>query len=509
MKCLFALTALVAVASGQAPQPQTIEGIVVNWMTGEAVGGASVFVSGAGAQAGAVSDRSGHFQVTVSGGPNLMASASRSGFLGGSHANYPAKEGSPLRIEMTPASEIFGKLIDDDGFPVEGELRVYRVSASGQMRMTGTNAFCNDLGEFRATDLEAGKYYLRVLPYRLVEWDARYVTQFYPGVYRPVSESLLELKAGQKLGPLEFHVKKQQGVVVTGRLQLAGGARVPSSMWVTLSVEGPGDFGALRVHAQNGTFVFPHVPPGTYSLRATGQDGQGAPLSVLFDNPQLTVGNGDMRGLALAVRNAELVDLAGTVAFEGSAKPRPVTVTVQAWGAGATYTAKADDNGAFVVKGLPPGAYSVSARADRLPSTGDPLQNEVYVASRRWGEQDISEIGFDLDGVYRGPLLIRYAPAPVVSGRLLDASGRPVAGKVLAFFNPDAQSWPARVKTGDDGSFLTVVQNAGDYQVSLVRDSDSMRQLDLGYLRAAEGDFQPLHIVNGRNAIVLRLPAKP
>jgi hypothetical protein len=407
---------------------------------------------------------------------------------------------------MTPESVIWGAITDEDGFPVADASVQPFLMRAGRLEPAGNQTQSNDLGEFRVAGLEAGGYYLRVALTWLTRWDPRYAfVQYYPGGLRPGDGSLVEVRAGEKVGPLEFHAKRQQGVAVVGRLQTPKGVASQWSSQVRIVLLGSHDLsdGSLSAAQRrgDGTFRFPDVPPGTYVLLATNR-GFGSSGTELYGERQLVVSGSNLGGIELPVHVVEPADVAGTVVFEGGAKHLPIIVSLLS--DGVNLSAKTDADGAFVIKGIRPGSHFVTTRPD-VPFHEGQLP-DIQRTSMQWGNQDIGEGRFYFDGSSNGPLRITYAPASILTGRLLNAAGTPVSGRLLGFSPGPSSPYMFWARTSEDGSFTVALYAAGAYRVFLQGD-DGLSLRDSAYLHAAEGDFPTLRILDGHNVLVtLRLP---
>ena len=70
-----------------------------------------------------------------------------------------------IELRITRASAIAGKVVDEQGEPVEGALVAalrYRNTGGGPQLSASRSAPTDDLGNYRLFGLEPGRYYLRV-----------------------------------------------------------------------------------------------------------------------------------------------------------------------------------------------------------------------------------------------------------------------------------------------------------------------------------------------------------
>jgi protocatechuate 3,4-dioxygenase beta subunit len=421
-----------------------------------------------------------------------------------------------LRIDLFPTAVIAGKLVDEDGFPVEGAqvsaLRYQMVNGERKLQAWSSSTPSDDLGEFRIFSLPAGRYCIRASAYDLANWDRRYVPEYVPGVLEPTDDSWIEVKAGEERGGVNLRFTKHEGVTVEGRLAIPTGV-APGRMQVLLQQDQfapTGYFGATQT--DGGTFRITHVPPGTYKLRAQSA-GFPPKAGDFMAEQQLQVGSGDVRDVVLAVHEVQPVDVSGTVVLEDGGVPGTIMITLFS-ATGGSVTVRSNEQGVFNLNGLLPGHYNLMVMADyaQAPTPGRPRGANPYPVSAILGEKEVLHAGFDLDGTPPGPLRIALSTRMYfVTGKLLDQAGNPVSGAVVAFVSsqPMGLTW---IETNGDGAFRLGLPSVGDFHIYVVVDqganqTDLLRDPD--FLKAHDHDFAPVHIVEGRNApLVLRLPAR-
>jgi hypothetical protein len=443
----------------------------------------------------------------------------RAGYLH-AHRSVRGKPGeavSGLRIDLVPTAIIAGKLVDEDGFPVEraqvSALRYQMVNGERKLQPASSSSTeSDDLGEFRIFNLPAGRYCIRASAGDLANWDRRYVPQYVPGVLEPTDDSWVEVKAAEERGGVNLRFTKHEGVTVEGRLAMPTDV-APGRMHVSLRQDQfamTGYSGALQV--DGGTFRLAHVPPGTYKLRALSA-GFPPKAGDFMAEQQLQVGSGDVRDVVLAVREVKPVDVSGTVVLEGGGAPRTMLINLFSM-TGVSVTVRSDEQGAFNLNGLLPGHYGLVVMADyaQAATPGRSRGANPYPVSAILGEKEVLQAGFDLDGTSPGSLRITLTTRFYgVTGKLLDQAGNPVSGAIVALDSgqPKGQSW---IATDGNGAFRLALLSVGDFHIYVVTDqgasqTDLLRDPD--FLKAHERDFAPVHIVEGRNApLVLRLPAR-
>lgn len=491
---------------------QTVEVEVIDSLTGAPVAGASVIDTGVGSATTTVSrtDVAGHFRSTRPASPFISFgfTISRAGYLTAypSIASKANQSVTNVRIPLTPAAVISGKLVDEDGFPVDHanvQAMSYRV-VDGERRLRSVaSAMSNDLGEYRLKGLSAGSYYIGVQPGHARNWDGRYVFQFIDGALQPGEKNLIEVKAGQERSGIDGTLAKHEGITVAGRVLVPEGVAA-RQMSVDVRDSVYHNFFSAPLQS-DGAFQIRHVPPGSYTLRARTQN-QSSEVRAgdLFATSQLEVESSDMTGLLLAPHAVQPVDISGAVVQEGGGPLQPMTVVISGTSGAGTSTRSAED-GSFVLKGLLPGSYSVRVQPDyQVIRTRNPA-SIAFPASARFGEKEVLETGFELDGTSTGPLQITLKQPIMMTGNVVDGAGNPVPNAFLWVISDRGfQGW--RIVDAK-GTFQFEFRTAGDYRIYAA--SDQALIPDFEYIKAHEKDTQAVRIVEGQNPpIVVRLPAR-
>jgi hypothetical protein len=506
MKAGLLFLALSAVLSAQP-----FEGEVVDSVTGAPIAGAYVLPLGFGKTA-AISDSSGHFRLSEPG----RAWVSRAGYLSG----YMWRtDGSPsLHAVLAPQAVIFGKVVDEDGFPAEGvgilALRLGTIHGQRQWRRAAA-AYTNDLGEFRVTRLQAGRYILREVPLGFVtDWDRRYVMAYHPGTFDPREATVIEVKAGQERR-VDVQLAKFRSARVSGQVISPAGADSSPGAPLFITLVSPDPLaaysrlpGAVLRH-EDGSFVFAAVPPGRYVVQALYGHRLLQPGDWLAEQ-RAEVSSADIDGIVLRPSAISTVDLPGTVVFEGGAKPQRVYVTVAPVSRNGPQTVQMNDDGSFVVKGMLPWRYRIAVGFEPGAETAA-AEPPPLLTSVRLGDKEIFEDDFDFDGASEGPLRIAFTGGIDVSGKLLDAAGQPATGNAVVFVRDGATSTRSTgVRAGADGAFHCWLA-PGDYHAYPQLPGQNTWDLgeDSDFLDAHAKDFPPVHVVAGANPpLALRLPAQ-
>ncbi len=510
--------AILLLLISSALAAQELEGNVFDSLTGAPISGALVKAVGSGNQTTVSrTDAAGHFRVAAEA---FSMGVSRAGYLPVNRSAFKRQAAAQLRINLTPAAVIAGKLTDEDGLPVHNAM----VLALRYQMVNGVRKLENapviptqtdDLGAYRIFGLPAGRYYIRANTGDLANWDSRYTAEYFPGTLQPTADGLIEVKPGEERGGIDLRLTKQEGVTVEGRVVLADGVPAPQTMpHVYLQPEG---FGMGNYHgfrqSRDGTFRIAHVPPGSYTLRTMFG---GAEPTDLLTEQRLEVGSADLRNVVFTLRQLKPMDVAGTVLLEGGGAAGPEVIQAQTrTGQGATATS--NEEGTFTLKGLKPGHYELQAfPADAMKYVTNPEAYPPGTMSRaisaRFGDQEVLDSGFDLDAEPAESLKITLGTRKYnVAGKLMDPAGKPV-GDGLVWMDSGQPGGTALTVTDAEGAFHLWPRSSGKYRIYAIGDqsqTDSMNDPD--YVQAHEKDFPPVMVVEGENPpLILHLPqARP
>jgi uncharacterized protein (DUF2141 family) len=259
------------------------DGSVVNSVTGEPVARARITISVGDYGYSASTDSAGNWTLANMACAPGQIQVTRTGFLQNMSTRGPAAlfrqinltSGSPvhgLRNELVPQSVAWGKVVDDQGDPVQNvtimALTVHIVEGRARMQQTGGINSTNDLGEYRISGLPRGKYIFcahgtqpfgpqgAVPGLQMIPADT-----CYPGPVEGGSASAMDLPAGRE-AKVDFTITDVPAAHVRGTITGLPEGRGPGLRIVRRGVE----FGSnLPGNVRDGKFDF-RVPPGAYTL---------------------------------------------------------------------------------------------------------------------------------------------------------------------------------------------------------------------------------------------------
>lgn len=365
--------------------------MVVSRETGQPISGAHVrFRLSPGRPYGAVSDGGGHFSISGMAAGSYYVQADCPGFLylpfsdQGARYSVDLHAGERLtdvRIEMARRYAIAGRVVDENGDPLQGALVRAEMASSGETALAppaqGSRfpILTDDRGEFQLS-VAPGRYYISAnSPGGLdnqpeIRTDgtsgAPYERTYYPSapdkttavaVAAPADDdpvALLIRLQRQPAAPLTVSPPAGQepaslGGVVTNEVTGAGVPRVHISLWAFVTQR---KYGAMT--DADGKFSITGMPEGTYGMLTTRAG---------FATPP---GSGIQVKLRAGERKEDLrLPLRPTGSITGrvmDATGEPVEfATVYASGGSGLFGSLADGQGRFRIGGLPPGSFRLEA----------------------------------------------------------------------------------------------------------------------------------------------------
>lgn len=355
------------------------------------------------------------------------------------HGRGALEVGAPrqaLTVKLKRYAEITGKVLNEDGEPVQGlRVQAYRRQIeSGRPRLAPSSFWTtDDLGHFRLGEMPAGNYLVRVMarhavmPY-LGERSARavgvreaYQAQYYPGVADESAAQVLKMEPGQAL-QIDFTISSRLAVSVRGRVS----NQIPYQP-VTLQLGRPGELAMgnrIGINAVTGDFEIFDVPPGQYELRArrtvngTEERGRAA----------IQVGNVPVDGVSLMLAPAATIEVRkqGVEAVPGQV---PFLV-LKLFRKGVTsdeeqfIQAMPGRSGSESLSGVWPGEYRVRVQAGTA---------EQYVGAVTSGNIDLLRDGLTVvEGLAPAPIDVQLVPGAARLSVAVLVDGKPApSGQVL------------------------------------------------------------------------------
>ncbi|MDQ2711545.1 MAG: carboxypeptidase regulatory-like domain-containing protein [Acidobacteriota bacterium] len=321
------LQALILLISGLAgfSSASTITGKVVEDHSGAGLASAGIHVvrTGSGETiADLETESNGSFEVPELPAGEYRIEVSKPNYVG---ATLPLRVGGEVSgsfvARLIRCGVITGHVLDSEGQPVHGAtlFATSRPSEGGALRPfarfeRGHEAQVDGNGEYRLFNLPPGQYAVAVT------YGASTVVVGGTGgaqagatgsgvLYYPASSQpqLFTVSGSEEYRGIDFSIVPGALYRVTGKVDVSP---PQSGFWLALtSVNQPAFATAVAQAGEDGTFHFEGIPPGSYTVFASGPSHSRGPLGfmpdkgALFGRTQVEVG-GDVDGVAVAVGKA-------------------------------------------------------------------------------------------------------------------------------------------------------------------------------------------------------------
>ena len=342
----------------------------------------------------------------------------------------PSQQMTDLNLGLIPQAIVSGKVIDEDGDPVQGAFVqvLHGTWQHGKLQYLPQGAApSNDLGEFRAANMTPGKYYVcaQKMNFGMPDQqaaepgkpDIHPVRTCYPDAGSLASATPLDIKAGQDLSDINIRMHNAATYHVRGKVAGNVPATDPgpgpgAGVNVTLSPreEHMFPFGGFASVAKNNTFDIAGVAPGSYTLSVFSTSGRVHGMG----HQSVDVGQGDVDGLVLNIvppgsLHAQLRVDGTPQAGAGSANLANVHVRLEPaemdMMMNGMPNGQAKPDGSVTLENVSPGKYSIEANAPK----------GTYLKSIRFAGQELASKEVDLTQGASGELeiIFRYGPAEV------------------------------------------------------------------------------------------------
>jgi hypothetical protein len=376
---LLALLLLPAISVSQtvddSQQKRTLNGEVVNSVTGQPIAGALVQ---AGAERAVLTDREGQFEF-----PEVVNSFSaemvtKPGYFpeggGWTHLIARGQGSQPILLKLVPEAIVFGKVLDQNGQPLQGlrvQLKMLQISNGLRRWQQRDSTMTNVEGEFRFFELQAGKYSLSTAFQVDGPPDAPSAVAFAPVVYPPLSgneESALNLSPGD-------HVEANLNPPSQSLYQVTGHIEGPAAQGTRFEAErstGGMISPVVRFNRFTGDFRL-MLPSGSYHLKLHAF----VQREQFFATREISIGEAPLKNLSITL--APLATVPVEIEYQGSdtssqeAQPPPpffANVALEEAdpsGSGRTFNAQPPQpsnpaSDSLAIRDLEPGQYRLVSR---------------------------------------------------------------------------------------------------------------------------------------------------
>jgi len=281
----------------------TLQGTVVNSVTGEPIRGALVQIY-TNTQRSVLTGADGRFQLEKIAAGTYFAAARKPGFFSEQDLAPQRPPQQYVRVgqdaptavlKLIPEGIIYGRISGESGEGIEGiPVRLlFRSVQNGELSwQEARGAQTNEEGEFRLAELRPGTYYLFmgpgqtpvVLPPRPSELGAKgYAAVFYPGVADLSSAAPIQITPGK-------HVEIMYSLPLHPLFRVSGSVGgAPAGAPVNLqfiNAVGQGISANMRFDQRTEEFQTGWLPAGSYTLKASAREEQAGPAFNSRNAPQ-------------------------------------------------------------------------------------------------------------------------------------------------------------------------------------------------------------------------------
>ena len=530
-KCLLFSVCLAFITPGLAAPPvATIDGSVVNKMSGAPIKNAHVIYTRTSPDAGASSpvsidtDVEGHFTLQLAPGTYRLW-VERNGFARQVYgALSPAGEGTDLTLapgqqlhqlafRLVPLGAIAGRVVDEDGEPLQSiGIQALRFSYENGRRqlvsVSGTSS--NDRGEYRIFGLRAGRYLLRASmpgapmskPFEsgalVPEAQDFYAPVYFPGAVDVDSASSVSLAEGSELADVDFRLRKVRAVTIRGHLVSPSGKFSSSQIEVVLA-HNDANFASFidRLSAfvdTAGKFEVHGVSPGSYILIASqlfaGRSfGGRVPVEVNPSSPPEDV----------ALPLTPSFEITGSVEVEGAPRGTLQNLSIrlspsEGLALGPEPSGKVGSDGSIRLTGVTPGLWSLSV---------EPLPPGLWIKTESFGNSDgvAEEVNVSESG--RGQLRVVLASNGAQVSGTVGKEGQPSrATVVLAPAVPELRNFRHLYRvtnTSEHGLFVLRNVPPGTYKLFAYQEIEPFEWLDPELQRTVDGAAELITVGPGES----------
>jgi hypothetical protein len=462
----------LGVIRDQRPTPVgtgSIKGRVIDGVTGRGIARARVRLTGPTNRGPVLTDDNGGFVFEALPAGPFRVMTEKSTYLMSQHPDVSRsirarsnsillkdkQEVDDVTITMFHSGAIAGRVVDTYGDPIEGAaVMVMYMQRNGrtQQRASGMT---NDLGEYRVSRLQAGRYLVRVRSQLAFQGDPGGTPSpdkplpvplpvYFPSALSQDQAQTVVVNRGETVSGIDVTLAEGVPTVVTG-IVLAQDNRSFSGGSITYRAAGneySGMDGGAPVRP-DGSFRF-QLPPGDYIFEARAQPpSQGAttvhrPETELFGMVRVNVAGEKLEGLAIPIGGGATAT--GRIIFEGTTAP-PVapsgTQRIPMYnpdGPGCRPgTATIEPDWTFKVEGL--GGACASPPGSQF---GRWTLKAVMVGERNLMDETVT---FEPGQHYGNVRLIVTDKRPMAEFRVVDDAGQPATDYAVVVFPADKERW--------------------------------------------------------------------
>ena len=276
-------------------------------------------------------DDDGTFEFTDVNAGTYTLLADRSGFANSNPLTIALSAGETkehVDITLRRLSAIAGRVVDDNGDPIEGAVinaMRLRPGAGRRFVATGSQRRTNELGRYRVYNLQPGDYVVSA-SVGSVNGPAQsiipgYATTYFPGTMNAKDAQIIHVNASEDVPSIDFALIAVKTASILGQMIGADGAPFQGGIQLSPSrrtgAVGGGSVGAMTY--RDGRFEFPNVAPGDYIIESTHNNEHGYAW--------VSVNGADVTGVIVQTQPGS--SISGRLVFEGTS-PAPGRISLVA-----------------------------------------------------------------------------------------------------------------------------------------------------------------------------------
>jgi hypothetical protein len=404
----------------------------------------------------------------------------------------PSEDPDPVRVELIPGSVVSGRILDEDGDPLNGcWVQARRAEHPEQIVSPQIARTAAEPSAYRLFGLRPGKYILAVqcvVPaFQPRPFSAgpdpppslAYPLQFYPAAQDAASAEPMELAAGTERSGVDFrmrtaHVTQVRAVIAPSSADWRGRNLLVRLMHAGDEVDG------MSPDSSGNALRFPHVFPGSYVLLATTP----GPENRIGAIQRIEVKDQPVNAVIELKRG---IDINGTVELESGANGATVQLTqiyIYLVSDYQQFIAPEDgsvqQDGSFTLKSVIPTQWRLYANG---PS--------FFIKSVWLGTKELSGLTLDLSSGLTDTLKI------VLSANTATIRGTAPPGTMVAYRNLDDKllSGQSRV-VGPSGQFRMEGLAPGRYRVAVGESPDAILESGGREIAIQEGETATVDLRN-------------
>src|SRR3984893_15282885 len=507
-----------------ADETYSLCGKVVNSEDGTPIRGALVQLSGP-TKASVLSGNDGGFVFSKLAAGEFVVTARKQGYfatelgepLGAVVERVRVDTGArELSLPLIPEGVIHGKIVDEQGEPIEGldvQARPRFGRNSEMNRSADRTATTNEAGEYRIAGLTAGAYYLletaksgrgnEAMLTAVRRMKSGVPINYYPGVLEAAQAAPIRVHPGSSQ-QIDWRIAHQPLYQVSGRVQTKGETR--NLLVGLLSSYSDQNF-TLALAGPDGSFVFPRVAPGEYAVAAietANEELAKAQMAVKMITVKASV-----QDLVLQVFPGTRIPVRFREEYTHKSSPEPSVDSAPAsvellrvdlpYEVATKFTEQQSEWNAQKKELqvlLEPGAFRIMIQTS----------SKIYAASALNGHTDLlKEVLVVAPGSEAQPIELVLRDDPATLSGTVRNDGKATAGRVV-LLPENAPRQAAIISTDAGGRFSFQELAPGRYFLLALRNGTEIDLQDEGTMRRIQGQGEAVELQpDGRASVELEL----